>query len=107
MATESFNSGRSDLEWFDNSKSGVKGLLDTGTTKFPPIFHCHEQDTMSAAESELSIPIIDFHGGGEKVVDENRKGLPEMGFFQVVNHGIPVEILKEIMDGIRRFHERS
>ena len=31
----------------------------------------------------------------------------EWGFFQVINHGIPQEIIDGVMDGARSFHEED
>lgn len=30
-----------------------------------------------------------------------------MGFFQVVNHGIPVTVLEDFKDGVQRFYEQD
>ncbi|XP_062167844.1 1-aminocyclopropane-1-carboxylate oxidase homolog 1-like [Alnus glutinosa] len=106
----------SELKTFDESKAGVKGLLDSGVTKVPRMFHCgqfsldHER---SGRDSQISIPIIDLQGIHDdsivrtQVIEKVRNACEKFGFFQVVNHGIPVTLLDETINGMRRFHEQN
>ncbi|KAK7314981.1 hypothetical protein VNO77_33513 [Canavalia gladiata] len=101
---------------FDESKTGVKGVLDSGVTKIPPMFHVEVDPTAtSSSESGFSrIPIVDLGGINDKnltrrfeAIEQIRSASQEWGFFQVVNHGIGVEVLDEMIGGIRRFHEQD
>ncbi|GMH29206.1 hypothetical protein Nepgr_031049 [Nepenthes gracilis] len=111
---------RSELKAFDETKAGVKGLVDAGITKVPRIFinrHNQSADINSAAdaanEPSWSVPVIDLRGVGEeaalrrKVVAEVGRACEEWGFFQVINHGIPLSLLSEMINGVRRFHEQD
>ncbi|AET02505.1 2-oxoglutarate (2OG) and Fe(II)-dependent oxygenase superfamily protein, putative [Medicago truncatula] len=52
-----------ELMLLDESKEGVKGLVDAGLTKFPKIFihdKVHEHNNKQTSSTNLSIPIIDF-----------------------------------------------
>ncbi|GLT99396.1 hypothetical protein SLE2022_168360 [Rubroshorea leprosula] len=106
-----------ELKVFDESKAGVKGLLDSGLTKIPKIFvNEHrklEKNPAPAAAESFKIPIIDLKGIAEdeslrrEVIGKVRVASENWGFFQVVNHGIPVSTLDGMIDGIRRFHEQD
>lgn len=101
-----------DLKRFDESKSGVKGLVDAGVTKIPNIFrHPPGEDCLPTAGFSTTIPIIDLHGFDpthrEKIVEEVRDAWESWGFFQVVNHGIPEKVIEEMKDGVRRFFEQD
>ncbi|KAL2921403.1 1-aminocyclopropane-1-carboxylate oxidase-like protein 1 [Bienertia sinuspersici] len=118
MGTIDYNYDRkSELKQFDEAKLGVKGLADTGLSKVPNIFINHQDHnrvtnkSSSNPEPELTVPIIDLAGIEnnpdifKKVVDEIWEACEEWGFFQVINHGIPKQVMDEMMAGVRRFHE--
>ncbi|KAJ1433747.1 Oxoglutarate/iron-dependent dioxygenase [Sesbania bispinosa] len=108
----------SEVKAFDESKLGVKGLLDSGVTKIPRMFHSANLDPTETLQSDNSnkfnaVPIIDLQGihtnsslRGE-VLHKIQSACKEWGFFQVINHGIPVGVLDEMISGIQRFHEQD
>ncbi|XP_010093418.2 1-aminocyclopropane-1-carboxylate oxidase homolog 1 isoform X1 [Morus notabilis] len=96
------------LKTFDESKSGVKGLVDAGVTRLPPIF-IRPPEELAAENSErnetpFSIPVVDL-GDLPGAVDAVRRAAEEVGFFQVVNHGIPGGVLEAMLVAARGFHE--
>ncbi|GLU08138.1 hypothetical protein SLE2022_250630 [Rubroshorea leprosula] len=106
----------SELKAFDETKAGVKGLVDSGLTTIPRIFIDHQRtlDKKSGStDAHLSVPIIDLQGVNEdstlrgKVIELVRDASAKWGFFQVVNHGVPISFLDEMIDGVRRFHEQD
>lgn len=105
----------SELKAFDDAKTGVKGLVDAGLVKIPRIF-IHQQHRLNKhnctdEKHKFSIPIIDLQGVDRdaslrcKVIDQVRYACEDWGFFQVINHGIPVTVLDRMLEGIRAFHE--
>ncbi|KAJ0093141.1 hypothetical protein Patl1_25160 [Pistacia atlantica] len=105
-----------ELKAFDDSKAGVKGLVDAGVTNIPRIF-IHEKQNLDvktcSSHANIKIPIIDLQGvknderSRVEIIEKVKNACEKFGFFQVVNHGIPVTILDKVIDGIRKFHEQD
>ncbi|GAB4843200.1 hypothetical protein Ancab_040459 [Ancistrocladus abbreviatus] len=114
-STEPHYDRKLELKAFDESKAGVKGLLDAGVTKLPRIF-VNEQslplDHLSVDEEpQFGIPTIDLQGVTDdaerrkEIVREILDACENWGFFQIVSHGIPQIMLDEIRESVKRFHE--
>ncbi|MED6108023.1 hypothetical protein PIB30_019613 [Stylosanthes scabra] len=103
-----------ELKAFDDTKTGVKGLVDEGVTKIPTLFHHPPEKFPIASDAESTmIPVIDLEGVAkdpitrQQVVSRIREACETWGFFQVVNHGIPLSVLEDMKDGVRRFFEQD
>ncbi|KAK3026181.1 hypothetical protein RJ639_040568 [Escallonia herrerae] len=103
---------------FDETKAGVKGLLDAGVVNIPRMFIHPPENPQKAAPLDarrlrLQVPVIDLHQGLEatgkrrdEIVSEIREASETWGIFQMVNHGIPVGVAEEMIEAVRHFHEQ-
>ncbi|XWS13823.1 hypothetical protein CRYUN_Cryun36dG0071600 [Craigia yunnanensis] len=107
---------KSELMAIDRSKTGIKGLVDAGLAKLPRVFvhdHLNLESKSGPPDANIEIPVIDLGGVNNdstsraETKNQIRNACQKWGFFQVVNHGIPVTTLEEMINGIRRFHEQE
>ncbi|GAU26308.1 hypothetical protein TSUD_56060 [Trifolium subterraneum] len=105
-----------ELKAFDETKVGVKGLVDKGILKIPTLFHNPPRNFSKATNStntKHTIPVIDFTNIGkdpnarQEIISKVREASEKWGFFQVVNHGIPLNVLQDMKEGVLRFHEQD
>ncbi|KAM0030526.1 putative deacetoxyvindoline 4-hydroxylase [Helianthus debilis subsp. tardiflorus] len=104
---------KAELRAFDEAKTGVKGLVDSGVTEVPPIFHLPSPENLNSQQPELTLPTIDLQGidnnpiRRKEVIEQVKDALESWGFFQLVNHGIPNNILEEMIKGVMGFYEQE
>ncbi|CAN1287710.1 1-aminocyclopropane-1-carboxylate oxidase homolog 4 [Linum perenne] len=122
MATSDVYDRQKEVRDFEESKLGVKGLVDTGISSIPRFF-IHNNSNPAAANPNAghnnnsnpaaanpnagneSIPTIDLSGERSKVVEQVTDAARRFGFFQIVNHGIPIQVLDSCVTSVRGFHE--
>ncbi|KAI3707474.1 hypothetical protein L6452_26030 [Arctium lappa] len=108
------------LKAFDDTKSGVKGLVDAaagGVVDIPEIFIRPPDEVaedLALVRTSLRVPAIDLNGVDNKgssirgkIVEEIKQASEIWGFFQVINHGIPMKVLQELLNGVREFNEQN
>ncbi|GER52287.1 2-oxoglutarate (2OG) and Fe(II)-dependent oxygenase superfamily protein [Striga asiatica] len=103
------------LKAFDETKAGVKGLIDSGLRKVPEIFVRPPEELACEARhintSEIKVPVIDLSRiesdpkSRKAIVEQVRAASGTWGFFQVANHGIPRDVLDGMIGGVRAFNE--
>ncbi|KAI6674893.1 hypothetical protein NL676_002799 [Syzygium grande] len=104
-----------ELQEFDETKAGVKGLVDSGVTKIPRIF-VRLPENLHGLSSDanwtcLQVPIVDLRGceysHRRDIIDGIFKASEAWGFFQIINHGIPLDVIDNMLEGVKKFHEQQ
>ncbi|KAF3964684.1 hypothetical protein CMV_011060 [Castanea mollissima] len=97
-------------------QKGVKHLCERGITKVPTkyIWPIPDQPNSgngnsSASNPNLKLPIIDFAklqgSNRSQAINSIRNASEKFGFFQLVNHDIPKDVIESIIDVSKRFFE--
>ncbi|KAJ0244921.1 1-aminocyclopropane-1-carboxylate oxidase 1 [Hirschfeldia incana] len=107
------------LKAFDETKTGVKGLVEAGVSEIPAIFRAPPatiktpKPPSSSSPSQFTIPTIDLQGGStdsisrRDLVEKIGDAAERWGFFQVINHGISLDVMERMKEGVREFHEQD
>lgn len=92
--------------------NGVKGMVDSGLSNVPDQYIQPPHQRINRLDTNPHIlPPIDMSQldgpNHDQVVDALIKAAETLGFFQVVNHGVPVELLERLKDAAHRFFNQS
>ncbi|KAJ9563104.1 hypothetical protein OSB04_008264 [Centaurea solstitialis] len=99
-----------EVKQFDESKIGVKGLIDSGVTTIPRFFHQPRENLPGPKPKNrprLTVPVINLSGERSTVVEEIRRSASTLGFFQIVNHGVSQSLIDSAINGVKKFFEQS
>lgn len=104
----SLNSSKSLHDFVVRDGNGVKGLVDLGLSEVPEMYIQPPEERIKKEESKSwDVPPIDLSklngAEHEKVVDEIVRAAETLGFFQVVNHGVPLELWESLKDAANTF----
>ncbi|TKY49387.1 Feruloyl CoA ortho-hydroxylase 1 [Spatholobus suberectus] len=103
-----FNSSNSLFDFVVRDGNGVKGLVDSGISEVPQRYIQPPEERINKQDSRpCDAPPIDLSklNGPEhdQVVDEIARAAETLGFFQVVKHGVPLELLESLKDAALTF----
>lgn len=102
------NSSNSLYEFVVRDGNGVKGLVDSGLSEVPERYIQPPEEQINKLESSpcdmQPIDLSKLNGPEhDKVVDEIVGAAETLGFFQVVNHVVPVELLESLKEAAHTF----
>lgn len=102
------NSSNSLYNFVVKDGNGVKGLVDSGLSQVPKLYIQPLNERINKVDSKpCDMPPIDLSKLNgpehEKVVDEIVRAAETLGFFQVVNHCVPLELLESLKDSAHTF----
>ncbi|KDP34560.1 hypothetical protein JCGZ_11110 [Jatropha curcas] len=102
MSPTTASSSTNILDFVVHKANGLKGLVDTGLESIPHQYIQPQDERLNTSQiliSQESIPIIDVSNWDDPQVAESiSQAASKWGFFQIINHGIPLEIVDNLKD---------
>ncbi|ESR33427.1 hypothetical protein CICLE_v10006967mg [Citrus x clementina] len=99
---------------FDDTKAGVKGLVDAGVVNIRRIFIRQLEELaqeLTTHRTKLQLPVVDLDGIQdnklEDIVDQVRAASETWGFFKVINYGVSLNLIQEMIEGVHKFNEQD
>ncbi|KAJ6305246.1 hypothetical protein OIU78_020731 [Salix suchowensis] len=104
----SFLDGNSLFNFVVRDGNGVKGMVDSGLSEVPEQYVQPPKERIDKLNaSTLDNPPIDLSKldgpQHDQIVEEIARAAETLGFFQVMNHGVPVELLESLKDAANNF----
>ncbi|KAL3529805.1 hypothetical protein ACH5RR_009127 [Cinchona calisaya] len=105
----SFDDSISLFDFVVHKGNGVKGLVDSGIEKVPeryiqPSSERIDKLVLGSYEHSSPIDLSKLDGPDhDQVVKAIVKASETLGFFQVVNHGVPVDLLESLKEAAHKF----
>ena len=106
LAPVSFNDSSDITDFVLNKGNGVKGLSEMGLESLPKQYIQPLEERMCGTKimSRESIPIIDMSKWDDpKVAEAICEAAEKWGFFQIINHGVPIEVLENVKEATHQF----
>ncbi|CAK7355476.1 unnamed protein product [Dovyalis caffra] len=104
----SFLDGNSLFNFVVRDGNGVKGMVDLGLSEVPEKYVQPPKERIDKLNAIIhDNPPIDLSKldgpDHDLVVDEIARAAETLGFFQVANHGVPVDVLESLKDAANHF----
>ncbi|KAK4709484.1 hypothetical protein R3W88_030409 [Solanum pinnatisectum] len=108
MSSLKFEPNDDILDFVIKKANGLKGLVDTNLEIIPNqcIQPKEQRLDKSQIDNQESIPTIDLSNFDDLNVEKSiQEAASKWGFFQIINHGIPIEVLEDLKDAAHKFFE--
>ncbi|KAK4717853.1 hypothetical protein R3W88_016191 [Solanum pinnatisectum] len=108
MTSSKFETNDDILDFVIKKANGIKGLVDRSLEIIPN--QCiqpkeHRLDK-SKIDNQESIPTIGLSNFNDLNVEKSiQEAATKWGCFQIINHGIPIEVLEDLKDAAHKFFE--